>query len=175
MKPIYFVILIVIAGCGYNNTKVPGETSSSQQNQGTTGALDFKSVSGLVFQNFCIRCHSQAGGNKGGINLETYASVKSITPKILAAVSGGVMPPTGTLSSSAKNILISWIQAGAPEVSTGGANPNTPNPVPQPGPTPVPCEDHLDLIEHGLISDLDKNLYFDFQTETVKRRHDDCP
>lgn len=170
------ILLLILSGCGYNNTKLPTDAAPSQGSGGTNGpeaVLDFATVKAQVFQNNCIRCHSLAGGNKAGVNLENYSSVKPLAQSILSAVNSGFMPPSGTLPSAAKTLLTNWVQAGALEFGAGSSGGGQ-NPTPTPAPTPVPCEDHQRMINEGQIADLDENFYFDFQSETLQPRHDDC-
>jgi hypothetical protein len=82
-------------------------------------AADFKT---LTFQNVfanaispaCIRCHS---GDKpaGDVNLETYASVFENRKDIADQVEKGKMPKKSTMDPEAKDLLLKWIAAGAPE------------------------------------------------------------
>lgn len=170
------ILVLMLSGCGYNNTKLPSDALAAQGtggNNGSASVLDFATIKAQVFQNNCIRCHSLAGGNKAGVNLESYSSVKPIAQVILSAVNSGSMPPSGTLPSSAKTLLLNWVQAGAPEFGAGSSD-GTQNPAPPPTPAPVPCEDHLRKINEGQIANLDEQLYFDFQSEMLLQRHDDC-
>lgn len=65
----------------------------------------------------CAGCHSEAGGNRGGVNLETFANVKSELAAIDEAVATGFMPPrrSGPLTPEQKDLLARWIAAGAPQ------------------------------------------------------------
>lgn len=167
------IVLFILSGCGYNNTQIPSDatTSGTGGKNGAVGVLDFAAVKAQVFQSYCIRCHSQAGGNKAGVNLESYLSVKPIVQTIMSAVNNQFMPPSGTLPGTAKNLLVSWVQAGAPEFSTGSSG-DSQNPSPLP--TPVPCEKHHRMIDDEQIANLDEQSFYDFQLVTLKRRHDDC-
>jgi Planctomycete cytochrome C len=92
-------------------------------------------VQTFVFQPYCIRCHSNAGGNPHGVNLETYNNILLNLPGIMdqAAVKKA-MPPEHPLPDKIQQLLINWISNGAP---LSGANP-APHPIPVPAPTPVP-------------------------------------
>ncbi len=171
MKFQLVIFLVLIASCGYKSTEIPpGAGASGGSSQGAS-TLDFATTKSQVFETYCLRCHSAAGGNKGGINLESFGNVKPLVQRIQSAVDRGSMPPSGGLPSTAKSQLTNWIQAGAPEFSAGST---TPNPAPGPSPTPMPCEDHHSLVEDGVIIDLDSKLSFDVETEALKQRHDDC-
>ena len=61
-------------------------------------------------------CHSEAGGNKGGLNFETYENVIANLADIKnQAVTLKKMPPRKPLTSDLTSILSSWIGAGAPK------------------------------------------------------------
>ncbi len=154
MKHILLCILILLAfGCGYNNTTLPEDSlNGSNQNLNTGNqSLDFATIKSQVFQGYCLRCHSLAGGNKGGINLEVYGNVNPLVQRISSAVSSGFMPQSGTLPGPIKLLLLNWIQAGAPEFATSTpGDQNNPNPIP--APVPGPCDDHrnnVDSINRG--------------------------
>jgi uncharacterized membrane protein len=106
-------------GCGnyHEDYGVPSEADGAQGKPGDT-TLSFAAVRDIVFSPRCFVCHSQARGNQGGINLETYARVSALLSDIQRQVESDTMPLGGPpLGPLQKNILISWIQAGAPEQS----------------------------------------------------------
>lgn len=117
----------IFAGCGYRDTQIsevgPGANNSN-------ASLDFAGVKARIFGVYCTRCHSQAGGNKAGINLETFANVSKNINLVKKAVNTSFMPPSRPLPSGDLNFLNAWIQAGAPENGAGG--PVGEEPVPQP-------------------------------------------
>ena len=127
--------ILLLYGCGYTVNPIPSD-SVPLGGPGTSGAtVDYATVNANVFQPNCVRCHSQAGGNKGGINLETFAQVKSRIQLIASAVNSGIMPPSGTISASAKQKLNDWIASGAPETA------NSPGGTAPPGTPILPCDD----------------------------------
>ena len=141
MKRVFLIAGSLLLGCGYSNTQIPTDAPTPEMggpNQSAGTSLDFSSVKAQFFQPYCLRCHSTTGGNKAGINLETYTNVRSVIVKVQNAVNGGVMPPSGSLPSAAVAFLNQWLQAGAPETSSTNPQP-TPGPDPVPGPTPDPC------------------------------------
>ncbi len=129
----------LLFGCGYENTALPGGVNPRE---GSSGGLpigtvtDFATVKVQVFEPYCLSCHSTAGGNRGGVNLESYASVAQVLSRIQSAVVSGVMPPRSPLPEDRKALLLAWIQSGAPEA----------NGSPTTGPVqPAPCgEDQTD-------------------------------
>lgn len=69
-----------------------------------------------VLAPFCYRCHSAAAGNRAGVNLESYATVrKNITKIYSAAVVQKTMPPRRPLPQSGYELLRVWIEGGAPQ------------------------------------------------------------
>lgn len=177
LSKIALVSLFIFVGCGYNNTKLPADNSLVSKpdgSNGASGALDFATIKAQVFEPNCIRCHSAAGGNRAGINLETYSSVQPLVQTILSVVSSGAMPPSGGMAANLKASLVAWIQAGAPEIVDPNGAPVGGGVAPPPTSPPVPCPEHLGLIENGKISDIDKNFFIEYQSQTIQRRNDDC-
>lgn len=73
----------------------------------------YQTVAEAVFKPRCTACH----GTKGGVNLESYAEVKSNLTLVKAVIASDEMPPGSPLSPEQKTLLQKWIQAGAPEKS----------------------------------------------------------
>ncbi|MBC7531878.1 MAG: hypothetical protein H7318_09885 [Oligoflexus sp.] len=98
-------------------------------------------VNKTVFIPNCISCHSLAGGNKGRVNLETYANVKARIDDIeFEVISQQSMPPDAPVDSEAANALKAWIAAGIPETAGMTPTPVDPTPTPVPVPVPVPFD-----------------------------------
>lgn len=179
MKKIFVLtIALHINSCGYKDTSINSDTNQALKDP-NIAAVDFATVQRVVFQPYCVRCHSQAGGNRGGINLETYAAAKSAAQMANSAVQSGSMPPSGTISPAAKTTLATWVQAGAPQASGEIAGPApapapAPSPAPAPVPAPVPCAVYNHQINDGRIVNVDSFYFFDVKAETLKRRNDDC-
>lgn len=183
MKFLYITVMtIFLANCGYQNTQLPADANNNDpginnangNGNGTTNGVDFASVKSNVFVVYCLRCHSQAGGNKGGINLESYAGVRASLSLISNAVNSGMMPPSGALPAVKINILNTWIQMGAPEFQVNNPNnggaPTVPVPTPDPNnpPSQPPnCPD--DRINSG--NDL---LNANEQINPSRHGHDGC-
>jgi len=83
-----------------------------------TSPMGFQYVTENVFQPRCYKCHSAAGGNVHGVNLETYSKVYALRKKIRdVALVRKIMPPAkagGPLSAREATILWNWLNAGAP-------------------------------------------------------------
>jgi hypothetical protein len=158
-------------GCGYANTEVPGARDGSIIGfQEKASELSYANVRSQVLQPYCLRCHSEAGGNRGRINLETFANTKNLIGPIQSVVSGGQMPPSGSMPASARSMLLQWIEAGAPEVA--GTQP--PPTSPPSGGSPIPCEDHRHRIEQGLVINIDRTFFYDVLANAILIRRDDC-
>lgn len=79
-------------------------------------APNFESVKANVFQPYCVQCHSAATGNMGSVNLETYANTITYLKDIQADVISNSMPKgRPPLPLNARDMLMAWIGAGAPE------------------------------------------------------------
>ncbi|MBK6392294.1 MAG: hypothetical protein IPK94_04430 [Saprospiraceae bacterium] len=58
-------------------------------------------------------CHASGSGNGPGALL-TYDQINAAKVNIKSAVSSGLMPKEGKLTTAQKNTIICWIEAGAP-------------------------------------------------------------
>lgn len=123
--------LLVLQACHYKNLKV---SNVGGDNAGLAAeAIDFSFVMKEVIGPKCLECHSGAGGNAGGLNLETYASVFASRAAVLDSVSDDYMPKRrAPLTARQKEILQLWIAANAPEHSKPGASEPPPPDVEEP-------------------------------------------
>ena len=177
MKVALVSILFLLTACGYNNTHLnEAAVPSGGSNLGAGGtAVDFATVKAQVFEPYCIRCHSAAGGNTAGVNLEAYANVFTQLSRITGAVNSSFMPKNGVLPSGAKSLLNAWAQAGAPEQgrsATGTALVPVDNSVSVPN--PIPCEDQNHESAANHLVPLTEDYFFNTQTQTITRQGSDC-
>lgn len=138
-----FFICGILGGCNYSLSKSP---LSFQQ--GGTGAFEtlppgtvvsYSVINTSIMQPKCLECHSSAGGDAGGINLETYENVTSNLNIIKSEVASDSMPKNRTkLTAKQKEILFAWIDAGGP--LNAPTNPPTPPTLPEPPATPPAVE-----------------------------------
>lgn len=103
----------VVFGCARGPASVTtpqGEKPLNDPNKPT-----FTEVFGQVIGPKCATCHSAAGGNRGGVNLETFDGVKANISMIKDAVAAGWMPPRSqaALSGAEKDLVLRWIDQGA--------------------------------------------------------------
>jgi len=76
----------------------------------------FKEVQDSVLGPACYQCHTEATGNRGGVNLETLQNIRDETEKIFLSVGFDTMPSRRPpLSEAEKQVLFTWLDAGAPE------------------------------------------------------------
>lgn len=140
-KNLLFLTLVALSGCNYKVNKVTPDDGITGL---SAGQLTYQAVNTSVLAKNCVSCHSQAGGNKGGVNLETYAEVKRNSKQIREQVADKSMPPRTQLSDAQINMIITWIDAGATEdgqpqsIPTEPSQPTTPPTTPPPAPTPKP-------------------------------------
>lgn len=115
-----FVLFLGLAlgACNYNRTHGEGPATGVVNLQNVS-QIDYSVVKGAILDSRCVSCHSNAGGNQGGTNLETYSNVRRFRDRIVFRA--GVrkdMPPRGPLSDSAIQLLREWVNRGAPENTT---------------------------------------------------------
>lgn len=78
--------------------------------------LNFAFIKANILDLRCISCHSDAGGNRGELNLERYSNVVDELKDIIEEVNQETMPPSPRqpLSVLEKNIISRWARLGAP-------------------------------------------------------------
>lgn len=80
-------------------------------------AITFTKIQSLVLKTNCLECHSEIGGNRGDVNLETYRNVFESRIEIKDEIESGRMPTKkGTpLTTEQKNLILLWLASGSPE------------------------------------------------------------
>lgn len=110
------IISFIVSSCYYNKEDLLYGSNCD------TGNIRYSSTIKLVLNNYgCSGCH--IGGNpSGGINLETYSSVKAVVDngRLYGAIthSAGFAPmPNGAAKMNACDIkkVKVWIDSGAPD------------------------------------------------------------
>lgn len=140
-----FLIATAITGCNYSapnpsDTSTSGTASIEKLPPGTIPG--YQTVATGIIAPKCLGCHSAAGGNSGGINLETYNNVKAHFVAVDSAVKSGSMPIGTSLTAKQKEVFLAWLDAGGPlDAPAVAADPTpvVPTPVPLPAPTPTPA------------------------------------
>lgn len=141
-------VVLFLTSCNYNQSKkndAAGGGGNAPQKILSPDEITFKIVNEAVIQPACLSCHSDAAGNKGGLNLEGYAKVFAEKNAIKDLVAKKEMPPAtrGPIDDRQIKMIIDWIEAGAHENGklAGGeppAPPAQPPTEPQPPVTPPP-------------------------------------
>ena len=150
--PKYFFVLslLVLAGCNYTIQKPVASDSGAQAIETLpTGTIPgYQTVNKGIIGPKCLECHSNAGGNGGGVNLETYNNVKSDLVDIRSEVTSGRMPKNrAPLTAKEKEVLLAWLDAGGSldgATTTPTTNKPTPTPTPEPGDV-MPDPDKIDF------------------------------
>lgn len=144
---IFFILLL--SACNYSHDKI--EDSVLKPQKVTPPAkLTYKDVSAAVIEPACLSCHSDAAGNKGGLNLESYAKVFASKDSIKTLVATKAMPPASRtpLNDQQIKMIIDWVEAGALE-NGADSPPGTTPPTPTPTPTPPPTNPPVDPVKYS--------------------------
>ncbi len=73
--------------------------------------IDFETVNKLVFQSSCTRCHDFTSK----LDLESYANIKQHVTNVKWMIENDKMPPRKPLDQDLKDLVLKWIDQGAPE------------------------------------------------------------
>jgi uncharacterized membrane protein len=129
-------ITLQLVGCNYSLTKTPQVNDGI----GEVQVLSFQTVNKSIIQPKCLECHSSAGGDAGGINLESYEQVMRHISSIQSEIASDSMPKNrGKLTAREKKMVLDWIVAGAPRNPSDSTGPTQPTQPPEPKP-PQPSE-----------------------------------
>ena len=112
--------LACFSGCSFSYDKTAGGRMDVPSYR--SGQVSFALVDQYVFQPKCTGCHNatRSGGN---VRLDGFANVSANLADIRNDVLvKGSMPkaPVSALSDAQRNLLQSWLDAGAPEKVAGG-------------------------------------------------------
>lgn len=120
---VWGLIVLGASGCGnYTDSKNQPEAPAPQERLDSEPlTFNFEVIKSVVFQSpsgRCLECHSAARGNRGGVNLETYANTLALKGDIKFDIENNLMPRTGgPLADYERRIILQWIAMGAPEFS----------------------------------------------------------
>lgn len=107
---VLFVAAFGLSACSYQKNKIPDPTDEEIPAE-LLNSVSYAMVSAKVFQPYCVSCH----GSSGGVNLESYASAKSVLGRInQAALISKSMPkaPSPALSHDDAQVLAAWVKMG---------------------------------------------------------------
>jgi len=97
---ILFSIGLLFATCKKKDTDKPDTYSPT-----CSGTKSFTSDVFPLIQSKCAKCHS---------NMADHAQIKSMAASIKNSVISGSMPKDDNLTNAQKDIIVCWIEAGAP-------------------------------------------------------------
>lgn len=142
---ILIIAMILLQSCSENRyeainlrlVKPISAVGLENGNENNAKELSYKNVLNQVLQAKCLNCHSEKGGNRGHLNLETYQSVLNNREQIRDEVVTKKMPKKSVapLTDEQIKLIVDWIDAGANEFETVESQP-TPPPA-SPGEPPV--------------------------------------
>lgn len=93
-------LIILSLSCKKNSTSNTNSNYSPTCSGTKSYSVDVKPI----IQASCVGCHSEYGN---------YTGVSNDVSKIRTSISNGSMPKNSTLSSSQKDAIMCWIDAGA--------------------------------------------------------------
>lgn len=128
------LIVLLFSGCSY---KIDKTADTAGQGIQDATAIDFKMVRDEILAPKCLSCHASDTNNRSGLVLETYLQVQAELSAIQDSVTTDFMPLNrAPLTTAQKNLLSSWIQAGAPEIVDANPKPQPPAELPPVEPPP---------------------------------------
>ncbi len=98
------------------DTDGPFDPSNPLEEVPPDNEINYALVREKIFKISCFSCHSNAGGNVDGINLETYFNTVEEIEDIEEVIREGEMPPPPrpSIGTIPRRVLLRWIQLGAP-------------------------------------------------------------
>ncbi len=141
---ILIITLIFLQSCSENNyntvdlklNKLSNSLNNADPqilNDGNPSELSYKNIRNQVLQAKCLNCHSEKGGNRGHLNLETYQSIFTNKDQIREEVLTKKMPKKSVepMTDDQIKLIVNWIDAGTNEFVTS-------EPLPQVVPPALP-------------------------------------
>lgn len=101
LKFILYVALLLSLG----NCKKKDNSKNEAYTPTCTGTKSFQNEVFPLIKSKCWRCHN---------NMADYSQVKSLSSQIKDNVISGAMPQNDKLSNEQKDIIVCWVEAGAP-------------------------------------------------------------
>ena len=126
---ILVVFSLLIFSCNYStkNSELPVVMTEAKLDQLALES-NYLSVNAKVISGQCLSCHSDATGNKGNLNLETYENIRAKLNQIMYRVLEVKDMPQGGLNETDYALMDMWLTSGAPEKNTGSATPSLKGP-----------------------------------------------
>jgi mono/diheme cytochrome c family protein len=101
----------LLLGCTY--THVKGAVDQGTFNAADCGPVDFATINAKVFNKSCVGCH-KVGNAEKGILLDSYENIVSNLTSAVRQVSINKMPQGRPLNEDQKELLMAWVDQGAP-------------------------------------------------------------
>lgn len=98
------VAILILFGV-FTECKKSGNNTTSNYTPNCSGTKSYSVDVKPIIQSACVGCHNQYG---------SYTGVNNDKSSIRNSVSNGSMPKNSSLSSSQKDAIMCWIDAGAP-------------------------------------------------------------
>ena len=124
MKKVFLVAITIGCSLAFIIGCSKGSSSDNSNNNGGGGDTpidctgvpkSFATDVNPIIQTFCnqANCHNVGSGNGPG-PLTNYIEVFDARARIRPQIIAGLMPQNNTLTAAQKNIIVCWIDAGAP-------------------------------------------------------------
>lgn len=116
-------LLLVSCFLGLGGCAAAGDDGASGGGDDVGGdELHYADVSPIIAEK-CLRCHTDPPENGAPIALDSYAKIvaerseveRVLTRRLMPLLDPDLMPPVEDLTTQERNLLIQWLQAGAPE------------------------------------------------------------
>jgi uncharacterized membrane protein len=130
LQTIVFIIFSLgFLGCNYStkNAELPTVLTEEKLDQLMLES-NYQSVNAKVISGQCLNCHSEATGNKGKLNLETYENIRANLNQIMYRVLEVKDMPEGGLNETDFALMDMWLTSGAPEKNTQSVMPSLKGP-----------------------------------------------
>lgn len=111
----FIIILTLIVSCSKSSDSTGGNNNGGSSSSCSGVPNKFAADVNPIIQSNCATnatCHG-AGSSNGPGPLLSYTQIFDARVNIKAAVSTGIMPKSGSLSTAQKSSIICWIDSGA--------------------------------------------------------------
>lgn len=97
-----------------NEPLLAANTATAANPEVATEEIRFEQIREILSVS-CFRCHSEAGGNRAGVNLETYENVLAHREGLQMHIEAGTMPPIRPLrlTDDQQTLVLNWLNQGA--------------------------------------------------------------
>ncbi|MFY7928380.1 MAG: hypothetical protein ACOVS5_05885 [Oligoflexus sp.] len=120
LLPHLLLTSLLLTACNFREEKNQATDKPVDLPTFDSAQLTYAEVKDKVLDPYCTSCHSDAGGNLGATNLDSYAAVKAKAERVRVRTledKNSPMPPGGAIDLSSKALLKAWLDQGAPETT----------------------------------------------------------